>query len=334
MIRPGSRTTVEDLGRTRCGAIGVPAGGAFDPAALAEANRRLGNPAAAAGLEALLLGPVLENAGTESISIALEGAFCAPRIATSPRADDWMDTDPAMPFAVPPGGHIDIGTISGGARVWLAVVGGIDLPPVLGSRSTCTAAAFGGMAGRPLQAGDLLPLGRPKTGHSVRLRARRTDTPDAAIEGDIADATPRRLRVTAGPDAHLWQSDPLALLCSTLWRVAVDSDRTGVRLIACDPAIAAALGAIPGIAPSGNPAGAIQVPPDGSAIVLGPDRPVTGGYARAAIIASVDQGVLAALLPGDRVRIEPLSLEDALRLRAALDRARRGDAPPVDGGRP
>ena len=132
---------------------------------------------------------------------------------------------------------------------------------------------------------------------------------------------PHELRIVPGPQAARFPDAAHELLCALAWRVASDSDRTGIRLAAADTDLSS-LRAVAGIAPEGTTLGAIQVPPDGRPIVLGPDRPVTGGYAKPALVIAADVGRLARLRPGDVVRFAPVSLEEALVLaqerRAAL----------------
>lgn len=282
----GPRTTVEDRGRRRVGRFGIPPGGAFDAAALAEANRAVGNDPDRAGLEATLAGPSLRNVGREPVAIAIVGGSL---LSESGEA--------AAHLLLRPGELVGTMPLHG-ARAWIAVAGGVAVPPVLDSRSTCLSASFGGFDGRPLAAGDVLPIGAPSSPDPGPEPPAR-ECPSAVPSSRVPFA---ELRLVRGPSADLWPLDPVGLLGSTLWTVSGDSDRTGVRLRPLDPAIAPHLGGVAGIPPQGTVLGAVQAPPDGSAIVLGPDRPVTGGYAMPAIVVSSDIGVVARLRPGARVR--------------------------------
>ncbi|HEY8513916.1 MAG TPA: biotin-dependent carboxyltransferase family protein [Candidatus Binatia bacterium] len=301
---PGPRTTVEDLGRRMVARHGVPAGGAFDALSLIAANRLVGNRDDDAGLEATLGGPTLENTGDEPVDVALVGADCGATIVGS------AGTRPAptgRAHRLAPGESLRMGFARDGARVWIALAGGVAVPPVLGSRSTCLAAGFGGLDGRPLRRGDLLPLGAPR-GDAL-----------GATWSEPAPTPPVTLRVLPGPQLALFPKGALETLCSTPWTVRNESDRTGIRLAPADGANVEALRGAAGIAPEGTTLGAIQVPPDGGPIVLGPDRPVTGGYAKPAVVIAADVRLLARLRPGDAVRFVRTTFDEAL---AAL-RARR-----------
>lgn len=312
VVAPGPRTTVEDLGRRRVARWGVPAGGAFDPLALIAANRLVGNRDDDAGLEITLGGPTLENAGDETLEIAVVGADCSARLVHG-AASAPVRTGSAVACA--PGDTLRLAFARDGARAWLAVAGGIDAPTFAGSRSTALAAGFGGLSGRALVRGDRLSVGPARAPASSR--AWREPTPAAAC-------MPHVLRVLPGPQHDRFPPDVLPALCARAWTVQSDSDRTGIRLTLVDEEPPAALRGVAGVAPEGTTLGALQVPPDGRPIVLGPDRPVTGGYAKPALVVAADVGRLALLRPGDVVRFTAVSLEEAL----ALQEARLAALPP------
>ncbi|MBM4270234.1 MAG: biotin-dependent carboxyltransferase family protein [Deltaproteobacteria bacterium] len=307
--RPGARTTVEDLGRADAARHGIPPGGAFDGIALRAANRLVGNRDDAAGLELTLLGPELENAGDETILAALAGAPWGLELL---RAGEALPLEVARPFAIGPGERLRLGAARGGLRGWLAVAGGVDVPLVLGSRATCAAGRFGGIGGRALVAGDLLPIGAVEgSPASVGWRdpfARTDDVPCLAL--------------LPGPQVDRFAADLLERLCAAPWEVDAASDRVGIRLRPRDGA--SPLEGGHGIPPEGTTLGAIQVPPDGAPIVLGPDRPVTGGYAKPALVARAHLGLLASLRPGDVLRFAQATLERAV----ALARERLDALPP------
>ncbi|MFP5409683.1 MAG: biotin-dependent carboxyltransferase family protein [Gammaproteobacteria bacterium] len=277
---------VMDLGRPGHGAQGVPAGGAADPAALAAANRLVGNDPDAAALEIVLAGPDL--AFPAGAVAALAGArFDAARSSGVPVA--WNET-----LVLAAGETLTLGAAVAGARCWLAVRGGLAVDPVLGSRSTFLPGGWGGLAGRALQSGDRLPVG-PVTGEVRLLRAQAP-----AIKREAP------LRVVAGPQIGGFDDAGLAAFFGGSFRVDPASDRRGLRLTG--PRVRHAQPELPsqGVLP-----GAIQVPPDGQPIVLGWDGPVTGGYPVIATVIGVDLPRLAQLRPGDAVRFVTVELETA-----------------------
>lgn len=276
ILRAGLCDLVMDLGRPGWGALGVPAGGAADPVALATANRLAGNPAEAAALEIVQRGPLLRF--PQGGVVALTGApFVASR--SSGAALAWNET-----LVLAAGETLSLERARNGCRCWLAVRGGVTVPLLLGSRSTFLPGGFGGHAGRALQAGDRLDIGVP-AGDMHLLRAQ----PPA----DMAEAP---LRVVAGPQVGLFEDAGLAAFFGGRFRVDAAADRRGVRL--SGPAVTHARSELPsqGVLP-----GAIQVPPDGQPILLGWDGPVTGGYPVIGTVIEADWPRLAQLKPGDAV---------------------------------
>lgn len=292
VLRAGQCDLVMDRGRPRWGALGVPAGGAADPAALAAANRLVGNEDSGAGLEITLSGPSLRfPAGGVA---ALTGAqFVAARSSGGPVP--WNET-----LVLAAGETLTLASAESGSRCWLALRGGLAVPPVMDSRSTFLPGAFGGHLGRPLRAGDVLALGD----QGGRLRLRRAQPP-AAAELSVP------LRVVAGPQAGQFDDAGLVAFFGGVFRVAAASDRRGLRL--SGPAVARARLELPsqGVLP-----GAVQVPPDGQPIILGWDGPVTGGYPVIAGVVSADWPRLAQLRPGDEVRFATIEVEAARALAA------------------
>ena len=288
VLHAGLCDLVMGSGRLGLGALGVPVGGASDPAALAAANALVGNPAAAAaGLEITLAGPTLRF--PQGAIVALTGAhFAATRSCGAPVA--WNETLVLAPEEV-----LTIGRSESGCRCWLALQGGLVVPQVLGSYSSFLPAGFGGYRGRSLQAGDELDVG-VQTGELHVLRA---IPPDAYGMG-------APLRVVAGPQVSGFKDVGLAAFFGSPYRVAAASDRRGMRL--AGPAVTYGGGELPsqGVLP-----GAIQVPPDGQPIILGWDGPVTGGYPVIAGVITADWARLAQLKPGDAVRFETVEVERA-----------------------
>jgi biotin-dependent carboxylase-like uncharacterized protein len=287
VVHAGLCDLVMDQGRGGWCALGVPAGGAADPAALAVANRLVGNAADAAGLEITLTGPALQF--PRGAVVALAGAhFSASR--SSGAAVRWHET-----LVLAPGETLVLGRAEAGCRCWLAVSGGLAVPQVMGSRSTFLPAGFGGLEGRPLRAGDRLECGAVNV-EAPLLRAR----PPGRQAVDLT------LRVVAGPQVAQVDDGGLAAFFGAAYQVAAASDRRGLRLQGL--AVTHAKGELPsqGVLP-----GAVQVPPSGQPIILGWDGPVTGGYPVIAGVISADLGKLAQLRPGDTVRFTTIEAEAA-----------------------
>ena len=285
ILSAGCCDLVMDLGRFGQAASGVPLGGAADAAALACANGLVGNIQEAAGLEILLAGPRLRF--PRGALVALTGAHFEARRDSG--ADVvWHET-----MVMRPGETLSLGRALAGCRCWLAVRGGIDVPEVLGSRSTFLPGGWGGYHGRPLAAGDALWLG--STARPVRLMC----TEPAPASGPL-------LRVLPGPQLAGFSDSGLLACFTGAYHVAPSSDRRGLRLTG--PRIDYTGGAI-----ASQPVvpGAVQIPPDGQPIILGWDGPVTGGYPVVATVIEADLARLAQLKPGDAVRLTTVSLADA-----------------------
>ena len=291
VLRPGLCDLVMDLGRPGRGALGVPAGGAADPAALAAANRLVGNDASAAGLEISLSGPRLQfPLGGVA---ALTGArFAASRSSGAPVA--WNET-----LVLAAGEALTLDRPEAGCRCWLALRGGLVVPQVMGSRSTFLPSGFGGHCGRPLQAGDVLRCGTP----AEDMRLLRASPPTGEADGS--------LRVVAGPQAGQFDDAGLAAFFGSAYRVDSASDRRGLRLTGAPVSHRRAEQPSQGVLP-----GAIQVPPDAQPIILGWDGPVTGGYPVIAGVISADMPRLAQLKPGDAIRFVTIEVEAARALAA------------------
>jgi biotin-dependent carboxylase-like uncharacterized protein len=292
VVQAGLCDLVMDLGRPGRGALGVPAGGAADPAALAAANLLVGNDASAAGLEMVLSGPSLRfpSGGVA----ALTGAgFAAARSSGAPLP--WNET-----VVLAAGETLSLGGAVAGCRCWLAVRGGVAVPCVMESRSTFLPGRFGGYLGRPLRPGDTLPIG--KGADRVRLLCAR---PPIAWAGDAP------LRVVAGPQAAQFDDGGLAAFFGRAFRMTAASDRRGLRL--AGRAVTSPRVELPsqGVLP-----GAVQVPPDGQPIIVGWDGPVTGGYPVIAAVVAADLPRLAQLRPGDAVRFATIEVDSARALAA------------------
>jgi KipI family sensor histidine kinase inhibitor len=282
VIKPGPLATVQDLGRPGFGHLGVPHSGAADPASLRRANRLAGNPDGAAGIELTLGRAALRFAG--EARVAVTGARAPVTLAGPGGAA--RDVPHGRAFGVPAGGLVRVGAPAAGLRSYVAVRGGVDVPPVLGSRS---ADLRSGLGPAPLRAGDLLPVGvpgpvTPGTGEAA------TVLPPAA--------EPAELRVIPGPRDDWFTPGALELLGSASYAVTPASDRTGLRLDG--PALPrASRDELPS---EGVVTGALQVPHGGQPILLLADHPVTGGYPVIAVVTSADIGLAGQLRPGARVR--------------------------------
>jgi KipI family sensor histidine kinase inhibitor len=283
IVKPGVFTSVQSAPRWRRGAAGLPEGGAMDESALAAGNARLGNAAAAPAIEMTLLGPELEALSAVGVCLSGDG-IAADR--------DGQTMAPGAAATLSAGDRLRFGPARGGARAYLCVEGGLLLPGRLGLT-------------RRLEAGAILMA--PAVAASCRV-----DSPSAAPpaadrrEAPAGDVT---LRVLLDPRRdRFFDAAAVAAFLASSCRVSAVSDRRGIRLEG--PAVAA-LGTSE-TPPEAAPLGAIQVPPDGQPILLGPDRPVTGGYARIGTIVAADWPAAAQALPGRSVRFRAVTLEEAL----------------------
>lgn len=291
VLRAGLLDLVMDLGRPGFRAQGVPEGGAADASALILANRLLGNPDHAAGLELLWRGPALRF--PQGGRVALAGADLGARL-------EGAQVEPGRALEIAPGSELDLGLAQTGLRTYLAVAGGIDVPLVLGSRSTFLPGGFGGWQGRALRAGDALPLGAAGASRQGRF---------AQPGGEGA------LRVVPGPQLAGFADAALHTLTAAEFGVSADSNRLGMRL--SGPALDYAGGEL---ASQAVLPGAIQVPPDGRPIILGWDGPVTGGYPVIAGVIAADLPRLAQLRPGAALQF---TFVDAGQARQAWRQLRR-----------
>ncbi|GGO06405.1 allophanate hydrolase [Micromonospora parathelypteridis] len=273
VLRAGALTTVQDLGRPGLAHLGVPRSGALDPAALRLANRLVGNPEHAAGLEITLSGCTLRL--TRATTVAVTGAEVTVHAGVRPG-------DTGRPLSVPAGTVLRIGPARRGVRSWLAVAGGIDVPAVLGSRATDT---LSGLGPPPLRDGDRLPLGAPLgTPAPVDLTVSPAPTPEL------------HLMLRPGPRDDWFTPTALDRLFGTAYTVSPVSNRVGARL-----AGATLPRAVAGELPSeGIVLGAVQVPADGQPLIFLADHPTTGGYPVIGVVTDVTP--LAQARPGTTVR--------------------------------
>lgn len=280
VLRPGPLTTVQDLGRAGAAHLGVPRSGAADRPALRRANARVGNPENAAALEFTMAGAELYF--TSAARIALAGA-------DMPMWLDGVWLGRGVVHELGAGQTLRVGAARAGLRGYLAVAGGIDILPVLGSRSHDTLSGLGPL---PLVAGDRLSIGC------------RRGWPHAVLPEPSFTAEPTLL-LRAGPRDDRFSSDALALLCAQVYRVQPDSNRVGVRVQAETPLTPRA--DLPRLASEGIAHGAVQVPASGQPILFLADHPTTGGYPCIAVLTPASLARAAQLVPGQTLRFAQLS---------------------------
>jgi antagonist of KipI len=300
--RAGLLTTVQDLGRRGMQQHGVSRGGAMDAIAHRITNLLVGNAETAAALECTLLGPSLDL--MEESVVALGGGDLGATL-------DGRAVPLWSPFIVPAGSVLSFSGPRTGCRACIAVAGGIDVPPVLGSRGTDLIASIGGHEGRALVAGDELPTGAPGGAAAARLRHRLLAAPDHAPRAGRSlipqySAAPV-VRIIRGPEHDRFSAASRQLLVAGEFEVTPQSNRMGLRLTG--PSLS--LSGLYDLHSSPVTMGTVQVPPSGDPIVLMADHQTIGGYPRIASVISVDLPLLAQAAPGARVRFREVSLADA-----------------------
>ena len=298
ILDAGPQTTVQDLGRTGQMRYGIPPSGPVDRFAFALANRLVGNADGAAALECTLIGPRFEV--TAAGAIAVTGADM-PVTVNGQRAAGWTTV------ALKPGDVVKLGPARTGVRSYVGVAGGLDVPLVLGSRSTYLRGRVGGVEGRALRKGDELRVFPSGPGKARRVEQR--SIPDYTGEPTI--------RAVLGPQADRFTAEGLQALFGGRYEVLPQSDRMGSRLRG--PRIAHARGH--DIVSDGIALGSIQVPGDGQPIVLLVDRQSTGGYTKVATICSSDIWRVGQARPGQSLRFHPIDVDEAHRLLREADRA-------------
>ncbi len=314
---PGLATTVQDLGRPGYYHLGIPLSGAMDQLALVAANLLVGNDAGAAGLEAVFMGPELEF--TEDAVVAVCGAELPPKLDGTVQPT-WTS------FAVRAGQTLSFDYLKQGARAYIAVSGGIDVPVVLGSRSTYPLGGLGGFEGRALAAGDVLkrlPAAGAAAGRSV---------PEALRRGPVG--SPVELRMLPGLYWHRITDAAGRQFFADTWKVAPEADRIGYRFRGGKP-----LAFVPREQPFGAgsdpsnivdacyPYGSIQVPGGTEPIVLHRDAVSGGGYMMVGTVISADMDLIGQLQPHTPVKFVEVDMQGALDARhdraAVLDRIRQ-----------
>jgi biotin-dependent carboxylase-like uncharacterized protein len=299
-LAAGLLTTLQDLGRVGYQHQGIPVSGALDPVSLSAANLLVGNPSATAALEIAYQGPRLV-VEADSVRLACAGAAAPIELVTAAEGGRPRRLEMLTSARLERGDQIRIGAFAG--VLYLAAEGGFDVPAVLGSRSTLVRAGIGGLNGRPLQAGDRLPLCRSQACDAEEVRLSALDlTPPASF------------RIILGPQDDYFTPEALGLITQTSYTVTPASDRMGMRL--AGPRLEHSRGyniVSDGIAP-----GSVQVPGNGLPIVLLADRQTTGGYPKIATVISADLPALGRLTPGATVRFRLVGIEEAEAARRQL----------------
>lgn len=315
VIKPGPLSTVQDLGRRGYYSVGIPVGMAFDSYALKLGNRILGNDLNAAGIEVLWGGMCLEFLA--ETRIAITGADLGAKIDDEP-VPTWQT------LSVKPDQTLFFSKRKNGLRAYVLFAGGLDVPLFLGSRSTYLFLDRGGFQGRNLEKGDIL-----------RSFPAAHEMPPRRLSGDLRPKYdfPRSLRIIYGLQHELFEESSLNEFESGLWAVSTVSNRVGVRLsgptLKFKKRFEAGMEEMGGKDPSnipteGNPLGSIQCPSGSQLIVIGPDGPCEGGYAKIGTIISADLHLLGQAMPGDKVQFQSTTLEEAYKeaheQRSLLDR--------------
>lgn len=284
----GPLTTIQDLGRAGHLRVGIPASGPMDREAFVLANRLVGNPDPAAGLECTLIGPRVTF--TDERLVAVTGADMAPTVNGS-AVPAWQG------LRVHAGDVLRLGPARRGVRAYLAVAGGLETPLVLGSRATYVRGRLGGLEGRALRKGDRLPLGRVTAVRPRRVHPDRVPTYGGEPE----------LAVVLGPQDDRFTGEGIAALFEGPYEMLPQSDRMGARLKG--PWIEHTRGH--DIISDGVALGGIQVIGDGQPIVLLADRQSTGGYTKIGTVCSFDVGRIAQVKPGGRLRFRRVTVAEA-----------------------
>jgi antagonist of KipI len=285
VLEPGMLSTVQDLGRFGHGVLGVPAGGAADPVSLRIGNLLVGNPEGSPGIEMTLTGASFR---AEALTVV---ALCG--------SDFEASIGRFTPVALHAGDVVRIGATRAGARCTLCVRGGVDVPRALGSASTHLPSGIGGLEGRPLRKGDVIPVGADPGGPRRRLVVALP-----VVDGILGR---RVLRVTPGPQESWFARESVTAFFEGTYEITEEADRAGLRLDG--PALARTRSGE--LVTEGVCLGAVQVPDVGQPIVLFVDQRTTGGYPKIANVIMADHAALGQLRPRARVRFARASLAEA-----------------------
>ena len=302
IISPGLSTTVQDVGRTGYQRLGVSLGGALDQVSLYAANALVGNPCNAGALEALYVGPSFAIEA-EDVRLSFAGADATIEIFADADAVSSETIRPMQSVHLRRGQVVRIGSLKNGTTLYIAVEGGFDIAPVLGSVSTDSRGKIGGWQGRPLIAGDVLPL----------RHATAAERNEYRIDG-LDLSAPGRFRAVPGPQSDYFSDDESERFFANEYTVGAGSNRMGMQLkgrpiqhrhgfnIVSDAIVT----------------GSIQIPGSGLPIVLLADHQTTGGYPKIATVISADLPALGRLPIGSKVSFAPVTLQEAAAARRQL----------------
>lgn len=292
VLKSGTLTTVQDIGRFGFLRYGVPESGALDKYSLRCANLLVGNDESAACLEATLFGPILKFSVEAKIAIC--GGDLGPML-------DGEPVNNCETIKVREDSELSFQGLVQGARAYIAFEGGISnesITPVMASMSTYLPGAFGGFKGRALVEGDTFEInGQLEESSSLHQKVEPMDFPEKVV-----------LRVLMGPQDDMFTEDAVTQLSESEFKVTVDSDRMGIR---CEGPVLQHRDSAD-IISDGTVFGAIQVPSSGMPIILLADRGTTGGYPKIATVISADHTKLAQLIPGDTIAFQPVSVETSI----------------------
>lgn len=290
---PGLLTTIQDAGRFGYGQYGVTPSGPMDAESFQIANLLVGNAPGESALEATVLGPAFHT--TENTIIAITGADMSPTL-------DGKSIPMNRALSVPAGSQVKLQGAKDGSRTYIAFYGGFDIPPIMGSQATSLQCHIGGLDGRKLEKGDAIPLrtvsdvppnlSRRATAHRIRRKSENI------------------IRVLLGPQEDAFTAEGLATFLGTPYTVSKEFDRMGCRLDG-QPIQHKTDG---NIISDGIVNGAIQVPTTGQPIIMLAERQATGGYTKIATVISADLPVIGQCCPGDIIRFQAVSIEEAHRL--------------------
>jgi antagonist of KipI len=306
VLQPGLSTTVQDIGRFGYQQYGIIVSGAMDTLALRLANILVGNSLNEAVLEITLLGPKLKF--HEDKLIAICGSDFAAMIDGS-LVPNWR------PVLVKKDSVVEFAHAQNGCRAYISIAGGLDVPNVLGSRSTYLRAGIGGYKGRTLQKGDYLETKEPKANSLERfdLLANKNEespfiTTDWYIGKNILPLyEDKTVRVIRGPQFKQFTEESRRCFFEQAFQITPQSDRMGYRLTGTKMELEQPVELLS----EAVTAGTIQVPSDGQPIILMADRQTTGGYPKIGFIASVDLPILAQRKPGEKIQFKEITLQEA-----------------------
>ncbi|WP_181390703.1 biotin-dependent carboxyltransferase family protein [Sphingobacterium athyrii] len=291
IVKAGMLTTIQDLGRYGLQRYGMAVSGAMDSYALRLGNNILGNPDNEAAIECTVLGPII--CFEQAQLICLTGADLSPMIDGNP-LPMWR------PVLVEAGSLLSFGRPHLGCRAYICFQGGLDIPEILGSRSTYSKGGLGGWQGRALHEGDRIAFRHHYTGKDSLFHW-------SMDPGLYPDLTTEIIRVLDGPQFTCFESNAQKSFFSDVFTISNNSDRMGYRLTSKPLRLTEQKELLSTAVTFGS----IQVPPDGNAIILMADHPTTGGYPVIAQVATIDLPLLAQKGPNDRVRFERISLDEA-----------------------